>query len=64
MTELKLNCTLYFDVPEGISPKEYVRELMNFFTAEEMLRKANGIGGDVDWEYSDEESGSFNWVPL
>lgn len=63
MKELKLNCTLYFVIPDGVTPEQYVKHLQNLSTWE-MTDKATDLGTCYDWEYSDEESGSFNWVPL
>lgn len=63
MVELKLNCTLYFDVPEGVTPEQYVQQLQNLSTRD-MLRKTTDLGTCYDWEYSGEEPGTFNWVPL
>ena len=43
MTELKMHTTIYFKVPLGESPEEYIEELKSL-DKQEMLRRATDFG--------------------
>ena len=60
MKELKLNCTLYFVIPDGVTPEQYVKHLQDL-TTRGMLRKATDLGTCYDWEWADE---NYEWQPV
>ncbi len=61
MQELKLNCTLYFSVPAGKDPGQYVNELMQSHNSA-LLTHATDVSSDWDWEKFDPEN--YDWQPV
>lgn len=48
MTEVKMHTTLYFNVPMGESPTEYIAELESL-SKEELLKRATDVGdGEIE----------------
>lgn len=48
MTEVKMHTTLYFNVPMGESPTEYIEELSSL-SKEELLKRATDVGdGEIE----------------
>lgn len=48
MTELKMHTTLYFNVPMGEVPSEYMEELKSL-SKEELIQRITDVGdGDIE----------------
>jgi hypothetical protein len=48
MTEVKMNTTIYFNVPMGESPTEYIEELLSL-SKEELQTRITDIGdGEIE----------------
>ena len=61
MKEVKLNVTLYFTVPVGKDPGQFVEELQNM-SQREMLSEVTDFGSCWDWEVADTEN--YDWVAV
>lgn len=48
MTEVKMHTTLYFNVPMGEVPSEYIKELQSL-TKEELIQRITDVGdGEIE----------------
>lgn len=48
MTELKLHTTIYFKVPLGEDPQEYIQELMSLDKLEVLARATDYGDGEIE----------------